>query len=51
MEPMDAFWGDRYAQILDPFGHRWSLATKQDDLAPEDIADRGAAYLRDHPHQ
>jgi PhnB protein len=22
----DAFWGERYGQITDPFGHRWGLA-------------------------
>ncbi|HEX8556088.1 MAG TPA: VOC family protein [Sphingomonas sp.] len=21
----DQFWGDRYGQIVDPFGHRWSI--------------------------
>ncbi|MFO0852334.1 MAG: VOC family protein [Gemmataceae bacterium] len=26
MPPMDAFWGDRYAKLTDPFGHEWSLA-------------------------
>lgn len=26
MPPMDAFWGARYAQIVDPFGHAWSFA-------------------------
>lgn len=26
MAPMDAFWGARYAQIADPFGHVWSFA-------------------------
>ena len=26
MPPDDAFWGARYAQILDPFGHSWSFA-------------------------
>ena len=24
--PHDAFWGDRYAQVVDPFGHSWSFA-------------------------
>mgnify|MGYP003383749839 CR=1 FL=1 len=24
--PHDAFWGDRYAQVIDPFGHSWSFA-------------------------
>ncbi|MBA0124502.1 VOC family protein [Haloechinothrix sp. YIM 98757] len=23
----DQFWGDRYGQLTDPFGHTWSLAT------------------------
>lgn len=26
MPPADMFWGDRYAQLRDPFGHEWSLA-------------------------
>jgi PhnB protein len=26
MPPMDAFWGERFAQIEDPFGHGWSFA-------------------------
>jgi len=21
----DQFWGDRYGQLVDPFGHRWSI--------------------------
>jgi PhnB protein len=27
MPPTDMFWGDRYAQVADPFGLTWSLAT------------------------
>lgn len=23
----DRFWGDRYGQLEDPFGHRWSIGT------------------------
>jgi uncharacterized glyoxalase superfamily protein PhnB len=26
MPAQDAFWGDRYGQVKDPFGHSWSLA-------------------------
>ena len=26
MPPEDMFWGDRYGQITDPFGYRWSIA-------------------------
>jgi len=27
MPPADMFWGDRYAQVMDPFGHMWSFST------------------------
>ena len=27
MPVSDMFWGDRYGQLEDPFGHRWSVAT------------------------
>jgi uncharacterized glyoxalase superfamily protein PhnB len=33
----DMFWGDRYGQLEDPFGHRWSVGTHQRDLTPEQI--------------
>ena len=33
----DAFWGDRYGQVEDPFGHHWSMATHVRDLSPEEI--------------
>ncbi len=28
MPPADMFWGDRYGMVLDPWGHRWALATQ-----------------------
>jgi hypothetical protein len=31
------FWGDRYGQVEDPFGHRWSIATHVRDVAPADM--------------
>lgn len=31
------FWGDRYGNLEDPFGHRWSVATHIQDLTPEEI--------------
>ncbi|MGE8565980.1 MAG: VOC family protein [Achromobacter sp.] len=37
MPAEDMFWGDRYGQVLDPFGHRWSIATHQFDYTPEEI--------------
>jgi uncharacterized glyoxalase superfamily protein PhnB len=36
--PVDEqFWGDRYGQIEDPFGHLWSIATHVRDLSAEEI--------------
>ena len=37
MAPADMFWGDRYSQVEDPFGHRWSIATHQRDLTREEM--------------
>jgi uncharacterized glyoxalase superfamily protein PhnB len=36
----DAFWGDRYGKLADPFGHEWSVATHQEDLTPEEMGVR-----------
>jgi PhnB protein len=41
----DAFWGERHGQIVDPFGHRWGLAQKIEDVAPEEVARRAAALF------
>jgi hypothetical protein len=35
------FWGDRYCQVKDPFGHRWSIGTKIKDLTPAEIEAAG----------
>ena len=37
MPVADMFWGDRYGQIEDPFGHRWSVATHVRDVSPADM--------------
>ncbi len=33
----DMFWGDRYGQLEDPFGHRWSVATHVRDVSQEEM--------------
>ncbi len=45
MPLMDAFWGDRYGQLVDPFGHRWSLATHKEDVSREEIKKRSDAFF------
>ncbi len=48
--PEDAFWGDRYAQLTDPFGHRWSLASRRQELSvaeQREVADEWSAEALD----
>ena len=37
LQPTDMFWGDRYGQVEDPFGHLWSMSTPGKKLTPEQI--------------
>ena len=41
----DAFWGDRYGQVKDPYGYSWGIATHQEDLSPEEIGERAAKFF------
>ena len=38
--PADQFWGDRMGTLIDPFGHRWSLATHVEDVPEEEMQRR-----------
>lgn len=33
----DMFWGDRYGQLRDPFGHVWSIGTHIRDVSLEEM--------------
>jgi uncharacterized glyoxalase superfamily protein PhnB len=46
MPLQDMFWGDRYGQLEDPFGHSWSIATHQRDLTHEQIQEAAANACR-----
>lgn len=39
----DAFYGDRYGWVLDPFGHLWALATVKEELTPKEVHARMVA--------
>lgn len=43
MAPADMFWGDRYAQVRDPFGHLWSLSTPSKPGAVVEMCPPGTA--------
>ena len=48
----DQFWGDRYGQVEDPFGHLWSVGTHKQDLTEQQIAEGAkAAFAKmEHAH-
>ena len=37
MPVADQFWGDRYGIVVDPYGHKWSLAQHLRDMTPEEM--------------
>jgi uncharacterized glyoxalase superfamily protein PhnB len=37
MPVMDAFWGDRFGNVQDPFGHIWGIATHKKDMSAEEL--------------
>ena len=39
------FYGDRVGQFVDPFGHKWFVATHVEDVPPEEMAKRAAAAM------
>ena len=45
MPPTDMFWGDRYAKLTDPFGHKWAMATHIEDMTPKEMARRSAEAM------
>lgn len=39
-EPATFVTGDRFASIYDPFGHRWAVMTRVEDVSPEEAERR-----------
>jgi uncharacterized glyoxalase superfamily protein PhnB len=44
MPLQDMFWGDKYGQLRDPFGHSWSVATHVRDVSIEEM-EQGAKAM------
>ena len=40
------FYGDRSGTLVDPFGHRWSIATHVEDVSFEEMQRRMAAMMK-----
>lgn len=41
----DQFYGDRSGSIVDPFGHKWTIATHVEDLTPEEMSQRSDEWM------
>lgn len=39
----DEFYGDRAGMIGDPFGHKWHIATRKEEVSPREMQRRWAA--------
>ena len=46
MPMMDGFWGDRIGALTDPFGHRWTVATRKKEMTVEEIQKAGAEFMK-----
>ncbi len=49
MPMADMFWGDRYCLVIDPFGHRWAIATHKKDMSPAQMVKAGKAAMASMP--
>lgn len=50
-EMADQFWGDRCGVITDPFGYRWTIATRKEDLSKEELSQRQEEWMRKFSQQ
>ena len=41
----DTFSGDRHGTVIDPFGHRWAVCTKIEDVLDDEVARRARALF------
>jgi len=49
MPVSEMFWGDRYGKLVDPFGHKWSIATHTRDMSMEEIEAAQEEFMKQMP--
>lgn len=42
----DQFYGDRSGTVIDPFGHKWTIATHVEDVSSEEISRRFESFAK-----
>jgi uncharacterized glyoxalase superfamily protein PhnB len=43
------FWGDRFGKLVDPFGHKWSIATHTRDMSAEEREAAQSEFMKQMP--
>jgi PhnB protein len=47
----DQFWGDRTGTLIDPFGYTWTVATRKEDLTPDETKKRMDEFMKNFANQ
>jgi len=47
MPAADQFWGDRMGGVVDPFGYKWTLATRKEEVPEKEVAQRFEKWMKD----
>src|SRR5262245_52743357 len=47
MPPTDAFWGDRFSQVEDLNGNRWTIATRLKEMSDDELRKAGEAAMKE----
>jgi PhnB protein len=47
----DQFWGDRSGSFKDPEGYLWTIATRKEDLTPEEMKQRQDKWMKQFASQ
>jgi len=42
----DQFWGDRAGTVKDPEGYTWTIATRKEDLTPQEMKQRQDEWMK-----
>ena len=42
----DQFWGDRSGTVTDPHGYTWTIATRKEDLTPQERKQRAEEFMK-----
>jgi PhnB protein len=45
-EMQDQFWGDRSGTFTDPHGYTWTIATRKEDLTPQEMKQRQDEWMK-----